>query len=587
MAAALRLAALIAVVCLVSQNCDSFTLKNWPKEGEEEEEEEGNWALDEEENTMIEHSGIVSVSVQMPDVEPLEDDMYICAGVTLPKDPAYMVGILPQIKSDSVDRIELIGCLKSQAETGDAWSCSPDAPQSVCDGQPLRMYKWARNSCPNYLAKGEILTVGGELMRNMVLMVHYNKGKVIDDSGLILKMMPDTIPKNDVMLMMNYFGITVMTNSCDDEDQTAYQLSEVDSVMFDSYPDDPSEELEQIAESKGETLEDSDNDGLTEVSQWPRADVGVELGQVVGLDTDKKGNVYAFHRADRTWQADSFDSEDVFIGDTDPIKSDVIVQYDQTSGKNISSWGGDRFYMPHGLTIDSEDNMWLTDVAMHQVFKFPPGGADTPLLTLGESLVPGNDDEHFCKPTDVEVESKTGNFFVSDGYCNNRVMKFAANGTLLHKWSGTPEGSEPHSFSIPHSLALAEEHQMICVADRENGRIQCFDVNTADFQFEIDLPEFKGDNRVCAINYDPTKGVIYAVNCPTDNTPPSGFTIDFKRRSLLEKWAPREGFGFPHDVASYPKSLDGPGAVYVGDISRDTVWKFEEKDSVQKRSLVM
>ena len=92
-----------------------------------------------------------------------------------------------------------------------------------------------------------------------------------------------------------------------------------------------------------------------------------------------------------------------------------------------------RFYLPHGLTIDSNNNVWLTDVALHQVFKFPPGGGNKPLLTLGVAFVPGVDDDHFCKPTAVAVMAN-GDFFVSDGYCNSRILKYDKNGNLLMQW---------------------------------------------------------------------------------------------------------------------------------------------------------
>jgi peptidylamidoglycolate lyase len=92
--------------------------------------------------------------------------------------------------------------------------------------------------------------------------------------------------------------------------------------------------------------------------------------------------------------------------------------------------------------------VWITDVAMHQVFKFARDSAcvGEPMLTLGERMVPGADDAHFCKPTDVAVASN-GDFFVADGfdfikvkiifiininrYCNDRIMKFSADGKLL------------------------------------------------------------------------------------------------------------------------------------------------------------
>lgn len=87
-----------------------------------------------------------------------------------------------------------------------------------------------------------------------------------------------------------------------------------------------------------------------------------------------------------------------------------------------------------------------------------------PSLTLGEAFVPGSDDTHFCQPTDVAVSS-SGVFFVSDGYCNKRILKYDAEGHLIDTYQG--------SFNVPHSLTLIEELDALCVADRENSRIVC------------------------------------------------------------------------------------------------------------------
>lgn len=93
-----------------------------------------------------------------------------------------------------------------------------------------------------------------------------------------------------------------------------------------------------------------------------------------------------------------------------------------------------------------------------------PKGSQVPSLTLGEAFVSGSDDKHFCKPTDVAVSS-SGIFFVSDGYCNKRILKFDADGRLLDVFTGP--------FNIVHSLTLMEEKDALCVADRENSRIVC------------------------------------------------------------------------------------------------------------------
>jgi len=107
--------------------------------------------------------------------------------------------------------------------------------------------------------------------------------------------------------------------------------------------------------------------------------------------------------------------------------------------------------MPHGLTIDAHGNSWVTDVGSHQVHKLDKdfkvrGGFSVKrslknyfqlIMSLGEKLVPGADDKHFCKPTDVAIAS-TGEFFVADGYCNSRIMKFDKDGKLLSQF-GKPD----------------------------------------------------------------------------------------------------------------------------------------------------
>ena len=79
-------------------------------------------------------------------------------------------------------------------------------------------------------------------------------------------------------------------------------------------------------------------------------------------------------------------------------------------------------------------------MAMHQVFKFGPYGGPTkePLIALGEKFVPGSDDLHYCKPTSVAVMSDARTFFVSDGYCNQRVIKMKIS-LLIEPCVGTVE----------------------------------------------------------------------------------------------------------------------------------------------------
>lgn len=169
-----------------------------------------------------------------------------------------------------------------------------------------------------------------------------------------------------------------------------------------------------------------------------------------------------------------------------------------------------RFYMPHGLTIDHEDNVWVTDVALHQVFKFGPRGSDDkPLMKLGTAFTPGSNKTTFCKPTSVAV-LENGDFFVADGYCNARILKYSKDGQRILSWgqntfSGTSYDVAPQNFfAIPHALTLVPEQELVCTADRENGRIQCFFWSNGTFHSQYHS-QLIGD-RLFSMDYTPAQG---------------------------------------------------------------------------------
>lgn len=84
------------------------------------------------------------------------------------------------------------------------------------------------------------------------------------------------------------------------------------------------------------------------------------------------------------------------------IQAETVMQLHQDTGKVLTEWGKGKFLMPHGLTVDTEGNVWVTDVGLHQAFKYSPKGKE--LLVLGEALVPGNGETQFCKPTHVSCQ---------------------------------------------------------------------------------------------------------------------------------------------------------------------------------------
>ncbi len=173
---------------------------------------------------------------------------------------------------------------------------------------------------------------------------------------------------------------------------------------------------------------------------WPVMPEGYILGQATGVGIDSHNHVFVFHRAGRMW-SEPFPDEF-----TAPA---TVAIFDAATGAHVGEWGSNRFVMPHGLSIDAADNVWLTDVGSHQLLKCSHDGAL--LLTLGAARVPGDDVAHFNLPTDVAVRPD-GGFYVSDGYANTRVVSFAADGTFLSQWG--VRGSGAGEFDLPHGTAI-------------------------------------------------------------------------------------------------------------------------------------
>ncbi|XP_038825962.1 peptidyl-glycine alpha-amidating monooxygenase B isoform X3 [Salvelinus namaycush] len=322
---------------------------------------------------------------------------------------------------------------------------------------------------------------------------------------------------------------------------------------------------------------------LDEVTDWPESPL--QLGQVSGLALDSDDNLVIFHRGDHQWGVNSFDNSGKYQQQSlGPIQQSTILVVDPVKGSVLKASGRNMFYLPHGITTDKDNNYWVTDVALHQVFKLSSDGRDKPLVVLGEAFEPGSDKEHFCKPTDVAVDPVTGNVYVSDGYCNARILKFSPEGKYLSHWgAGSSDRRRRVQFRIPHSLVFLPERRELCVADRENGRIQCFVAESGEFVKEIKKQEFGGE--VFAISYAPVHGgLIYAVNGESAygrSAPLKGFVINYSTKEILDDFSPENAqeFGMPHDIV-----VTKDGRVFVGDAATDSVLKFSS-DKAEHRSV--
>ncbi|KAI1239736.1 hypothetical protein IHE44_0011164 [Lamprotornis superbus] len=334
---------------------------------------------------------------------------------------------------------------------------------------------------------------------------------------------------------------------------------------------------------------------IAEAVEWPGLDL--KLGQVSGLALDPENNLVVFHRGDHVWDVNSFDSKFIYqqrgLG---PIEQNTIIVLNPKKNEiftSISFFQKNvfnfillhcvcRFYLPHGLSVDKNGNYWVTDVALHQVFKLGTNDKE-PLLILGVALQPGSDKNHFCQPTDVAVDPITGSIYVSDGYCNSRIIQFSPNGLYVMQWGEeTSLGrSRPGQFRIPHSLALIPDLSQLCVADRENGRIQCFKLETGEFTREIKHKAF--GRELFAVSYIPG-GLLFAVNgmpYPGEAESVQGFVMNFSTGEIIDTFIPlRKTFEMPHDIVASEDRT-----VFVGDVHAKTVWKFASAEKMEHRSV--
>ena len=228
------------------------------------------------------------------------------------------------------------------------------------------------------------------------------------------------------------------------------------------------------------------------VGGWEKPPPDLEGRDVPGVAVDHADNVYIITR----------DARPVRVYSPDGILR--------------ASWGEGIFTRLHSIRIDPAGNVWCVDDGDHTVRKFSPDGQL--LMTLGEPHAPSDNGTAvvagqpgfdyrqvarggppFHAPTDVCVLSD-GTMFVTDGYGNARVHRFSAQGELELSWGAPGEGAG--QFRVPHAIVVAPDEQRLFVADRENDRIQVFDLEGAI------LDEWVGFARPCGLALDARAGLL-------------------------------------------------------------------------------
>jgi hypothetical protein len=293
------------------------------------------------------------------------------------------------------------------------------------------------------------------------------------------------------------------------------------------------------------------------IENWAKLPEGRTWGAAAGTSIDRKGNLWVFERCGANTCAGRSEAP--------------ILEFDP-SGRLVKSFGGGMFVFPHGLFVDKDDNVWVTDAdgkdgKGQQVVKFSSEGRV--LMTLGKPGVAGDGPDTFNRPSGVVV-APNGDIFVADGHGGNsnaRIVKLSKSGKFLRAWG--KKGSAPGEFNELHAIAMDSKGRVF-VADRGNNRIQIFD---QDGKF---LEQWTQFSRPSGIFID-KKDTIYVPDNTSNRYPDwrRGIRIGSARNGSVTAFIPdpdqdpaHVGIGAENVVA------DANGNVYASEVSRRMVKKY-------------
>ena len=335
-------------------------------------------------------------------------------------------------------------------------------------------------------------------------------------------------------------------------------------------------EMEEPAEAQEAVSENDDfPNPFTAEAMWGELPGERGWGAISAIYPAPDGNIWAAERCGAN-----------FCGDRPDV--DTIVLF-SPEGEALKSFGAGLIAWPHGMFVDHEGNVWVTDAKGfvpdervpedlgHFVIKFSPEGEV--LMRLGEPGTAGTADGQFNMPSAVLV-TPNGEIYVADGHNaggNNRIVKFSADGAFLMSFGET--GTGPGQFRDPHALAMDSMGRLF-VGDRANNRIQLFDQAGS---FIEEWPQFGRPSGIF-ITADDT---IYVADSESTSEANPGFGRGIRIGSAVDgtvhTYLPDDVSDLEpgaEPVTSGPEGIavDAQGSVYGGEVRQQMVRKFTRSE---------
>ena len=271
------------------------------------------------------------------------------------------------------------------------------------------------------------------------------------------------------------------------------------------------------------------------VKGWPQIPASLTLDGATGVAIDNDDNIYLFHRG--TPPVAVFTREGSYL---------------RGFGEDIIKGGA------HGITFAPDQTLWVTDINEHVLMQFTKEGKL--LKTIGERGKPGETGRNFNKPTNMTF-NPSGDFFVTDGYGNSRVVKFNANCEYQFAWGDS--GNAPSQFYWPHGAAI-DSKGTLYICDRQNSRIQIFTQNGEFITMWTKFGQPWGiditpDDKIYIA--DGLNNKVYILNTNGD---------------VLTSWGTK-GTGAGEFDLAHGIAVDSKGDVYVTEVTNKRIQKFTTK----------